>query len=172
MVIYSEEAVERKRHERGTLDNHGLARSRDGGGATPASPEAYDLSRPSWRDCSRFSGATVWDRRLIRPLATPVLGGMLSSLATRADRHTHHFHVAAMSGPAPLAVGSCSFATTARPTNISNLTLRRNSHETFICDRVDVHFAVAGCSGDKVNLSALKPAASKSGRKRHHRPAE
>jgi len=38
-----------------------------------------------------------WSNRVgsevIRPLATPVLGGMLSSLAHVLNRHTHHFLV-------------------------------------------------------------------------------
>ena len=94
MVIYLEEAVERKRHERGNADNRGLARSRDGGGATPPSPEAHDGLD--------HRGGIVADF-LEQPCG--IGGDTTSSHAsprrhaqfarTRADRHTHHFHVAA-----------------------------------------------------------------------------
>ncbi|MDQ2840719.1 MAG: CusA/CzcA family heavy metal efflux RND transporter [Acidobacteriota bacterium] len=80
MVIYLEEAVERKRRERGTL--------------TPADLRAAVMEgallrlRPKLMTVSTIVAGLLpifWSTRVgsevIRPLATPVLGGMLSSLA-------------------------------------------------------------------------------------------
>jgi len=80
MVIYLEEAVERKRHERGTLTFTGLREAVMEGALLRLRPKLMTVS-------TIVAGLLpiFWSNRVgsevIRPLATPVLGGMLSSLA-------------------------------------------------------------------------------------------
>jgi len=61
MVIYLEEAVERKRHEGGTLTITTCAK-RDEGALLRLRPKLM-TSRPSWRIAPDFLEQTVWDRR-------------------------------------------------------------------------------------------------------------
>ena len=90
MVIYLEEAVERKRHEGRDADNNGLARSRDGGGATAPSPEAHDRIDRRGRIVADFLehpcriGSDTTPRH-----ASPRRHGQFAP--ARADRDTHHF---------------------------------------------------------------------------------
>jgi Cu(I)/Ag(I) efflux system membrane protein CusA/SilA len=80
MVIYLEEAVERKRHERGTLTLTDLREAVIEGALLRLRPKLMTVS-------TIVAGLLpiFWSNRVgsevIRPLATPVLGGMLSSLA-------------------------------------------------------------------------------------------
>jgi Cu(I)/Ag(I) efflux system membrane protein CusA/SilA len=80
MVIYLEEAVERKRHERGTLTRVDLHEAVMEGALLRLRPKLMTVS-------TIVAGLLpiFWSNRVgsevIRPLATPVLGGMLSSLA-------------------------------------------------------------------------------------------
>jgi copper/silver efflux system protein len=80
MVIYLEEAVERKRHERGTLTITDLREAVMEGALLRLRPKLMTVS-------TIVAGLLpiFWSNRVgsevIRPLATPVLGGMLSSLA-------------------------------------------------------------------------------------------
>lgn len=80
MVIYLEEAVERKRHERGTLTFTDLREAVTEGALLRLRPKLMTVS-------TIVAGLLpiFWSNRVgsevIRPLATPVLGGMLSSLA-------------------------------------------------------------------------------------------
>src|SRR6266404_3014670 len=80
MVIYLEEAVERKRHERGTLTLTDLREAVMEGALLRLRPKLMTVS-------TIVAGLLpiFWSNRVgsevIRPLATPVLGGMLSSLA-------------------------------------------------------------------------------------------
>jgi len=57
-------------------------------------------------------------------------------------------------------------------TIISNITLRRTFMKTFYAILLTFIFALAGCNGNKVNLSSLKPAADPDCRKTHHRAPE
>jgi Cu(I)/Ag(I) efflux system membrane protein CusA/SilA len=80
MVIYLEEAVERKRHAQGTLTIAGLSEAVMEGALLRLRPKLMTVS-------TIVAGLLpiFWSNRVgsevIRPLATPVLGGMLSSLA-------------------------------------------------------------------------------------------
>jgi Cu(I)/Ag(I) efflux system membrane protein CusA/SilA len=80
MVIYLEEAVERKRHERGTLTFTDLREAVMEGALLRLRPKLMTVS-------TIVAGLLpiFWSNRVgsevIRPLATPVLGGMVSSLA-------------------------------------------------------------------------------------------
>jgi copper/silver efflux system protein len=80
MVIYLEEAVERKRHAQGTLTIAGLREAVMEGALLRLRPKLMTIS-------TIVAGLLpiFWSNRVgsevIRPLATPVLGGMLSSLA-------------------------------------------------------------------------------------------
>jgi len=80
MVIYLEEAVERKRHTQGTLTITGLREAVMEGALLRLRPKLMTVS-------TIVAGLLpiFWSNRVgsevIRPLATPVLGGMLSSLA-------------------------------------------------------------------------------------------
>jgi Cu(I)/Ag(I) efflux system membrane protein CusA/SilA len=80
MVIYLEEAVERKRHTQGTLTIAGLREAVMEGALLRLRPKLMTVS-------TIVAGLLpiFWSNRvgseIIRPLATPVLGGMLSSLA-------------------------------------------------------------------------------------------
>jgi len=80
MVIYLEEAVERKRHAQGTLTITGLREAVMEGALLRLRPKLMTVS-------TIVAGLLpiFWSNRVgsevIRPLATPVLGGMLSSLA-------------------------------------------------------------------------------------------
>jgi Cu(I)/Ag(I) efflux system membrane protein CusA/SilA len=80
MVIYLEEAVERKRHAQGTLTVAGLREAVMEGALLRLRPKLMTVS-------TIVAGLLpiFWSNRVgsevIRPLATPVLGGMLSSLA-------------------------------------------------------------------------------------------
>jgi Cu(I)/Ag(I) efflux system membrane protein CusA/SilA len=80
MVIYLEEAVERKRHAQGTLTVAGLREAVMEGALLRLRPKLMTVS-------TIVAGLLpiFWSNRvgseIIRPLATPVLGGMLSSLA-------------------------------------------------------------------------------------------
>src|SRR5260221_14033489 len=80
MVIYLGEAGERKRHERGTLPFTGLREAVMEGALLRLRPKLMTVS-------TIVAGLLpiFWSNRVgsevIRPLATPVLGGMLSSLA-------------------------------------------------------------------------------------------
>jgi Cu(I)/Ag(I) efflux system membrane protein CusA/SilA len=80
MVIYLEEAVERKRHTQGTLTIVGLREAVMDGALLRLRPKLMTVS-------TIVAGLLpiFWSNRVgsevIRPLATPVLGGMLSSLA-------------------------------------------------------------------------------------------
>ena len=80
MVIYLEEAVERKRHAQGALTVTGLREAVMEGALLRLRPKLMTVS-------TIVAGLLpiFWSNRVgsevIRPLATPVLGGMLSSLA-------------------------------------------------------------------------------------------
>ena len=80
MVIYLEEAVERKQHTQGTLTIAGLREAVMEGALLRLRPKLMTVS-------TIVAGLLpiFWSNRVgsevIRPLATPVLGGMLSSLA-------------------------------------------------------------------------------------------
>ena len=95
MVIYLEEAVARKKKERGTLTDPDSARSGDGRSAAPAASQADDGFDGRRGSTCRSSGAARVGSEVIRPLATPVLGGMLSSLAHVLIVTPIHFLVAA-----------------------------------------------------------------------------
>jgi Cu(I)/Ag(I) efflux system membrane protein CusA/SilA len=80
MVIYLEEAVARKRHERGALTAADLREAVMEGALLRLRPKVMTVSTVVAGLLPIF-----WSHRVgsevIRPLATPVLGGMLSSLA-------------------------------------------------------------------------------------------
>jgi Cu(I)/Ag(I) efflux system membrane protein CusA/SilA len=80
MVIYLEEAVARKRHERGALNITDLREAVMEGALLRLRPKVMTVSTVVAGLLPIF-----WSHRVgsevIRPLATPVLGGMLSSLA-------------------------------------------------------------------------------------------
>jgi Cu(I)/Ag(I) efflux system membrane protein CusA/SilA len=80
MVIYLEEAVARKRHERGALSVTDLREAVMEGALLRLRPKVMTVSTVVAGLLPIF-----WSHRVgsevIRPLATPVLGGMLSSLA-------------------------------------------------------------------------------------------
>jgi len=80
MVIYLEEAVERKRHERGTLTIANLREAVMEGAVLRLRPKLMTVSTIVAGLLPIFWSARVGSE-VIRPLATPVLGGMLSSLA-------------------------------------------------------------------------------------------
>jgi copper/silver efflux system protein len=79
MVIYLEEAVERKRHEIGSLDRSTLMQAVIEGALLRLRPKVMTVS-------TVVAGLLpiMWSTRtgseVMKPLATPVLGGMLSSL--------------------------------------------------------------------------------------------
>jgi hypothetical protein len=62
---------------------------------------------------------------------------------------------------APQRVAGRSGASGASHPSISNFTLRRTFMKTLYAILLTFILAVAGCSGDKVNLSSLKPAATR-----------
>ena len=80
MVIYLEEAVERKRHERGTLTRADLREAVMEGALLRLRPKLMTVSTIVAGLLPIFWSSRVGSE-VIRPLATPVLGGMLSSLA-------------------------------------------------------------------------------------------
>jgi len=80
MVIYLEEAVERKRHERGTLTIADLRQAVMEGALLRLRPKLMTVSTIVAGLLPIFWSSRVGSE-VIRPLATPVLGGMLSSLA-------------------------------------------------------------------------------------------
>ncbi len=80
MVIYLEEAVERKRLERGTLTNADLREAVMEGALLRLRPKLMTVSTIVAGLLPIFWSTRVGSE-VIRPLATPVLGGMLSSLA-------------------------------------------------------------------------------------------
>jgi copper/silver efflux system protein len=80
MVIYLEEAVERKRHERGTLTTADLREAVMEGALLRLRPKLMTVSTIVAGLLPIFWSSRVGSE-VIRPLATPVLGGMLSSLA-------------------------------------------------------------------------------------------
>src|ERR1700747_2923545 len=80
MVIYLEEAVERKRKERGTLPRADLRDAVMGGALLRLRPKLMTVSTIVAGLLPIFWSTRVGSE-VIRPLATPVLGGMLSSLA-------------------------------------------------------------------------------------------
>jgi copper/silver efflux system protein len=80
MVIYLEEAVERKRHERGTLTIADLREAVMEGALLRLRPKLMTVSTIVAGLLPIFWSSRVGSE-VIRPLATPVLGGMLSSLA-------------------------------------------------------------------------------------------
>jgi Cu(I)/Ag(I) efflux system membrane protein CusA/SilA len=80
MVIYLEEAVERKRHERGTLTPADLRDAVMEGALLRLRPKLMTVSTIVAGLLPIFWSSRVGSE-VIRPLATPVLGGMLSSLA-------------------------------------------------------------------------------------------
>jgi Cu(I)/Ag(I) efflux system membrane protein CusA/SilA len=80
MVIYLEEAVERKRHERGTLTIAALREAVMEGALLRLRPKLMTVSTIVAGLLPIFWSTRVGSE-VIRPLATPVLGGMLSSLA-------------------------------------------------------------------------------------------
>jgi Cu(I)/Ag(I) efflux system membrane protein CusA/SilA len=80
MVIYLEEAVERKRHERGTLTIANLHEAVMEGALLRLRPKLMTVSTIVAGLLPIFWSSRVGSE-VIRPLATPVLGGMLSSLA-------------------------------------------------------------------------------------------
>jgi Cu(I)/Ag(I) efflux system membrane protein CusA/SilA len=80
MVIYLEEAVERKRHERGTLTPADLREAVMEGALLRLRPKLMTVSTIVAGLLPIFWSTRVGSE-VIRPLATPVLGGMLSSLA-------------------------------------------------------------------------------------------
>lgn len=80
MVIYLEEAVERKRRERGTLTRADLHEAVMEGALLRLRPKLMTVSTIVAGLMPIFWSTRVGSE-VIRPLATPVLGGMLSSLA-------------------------------------------------------------------------------------------
>jgi Cu(I)/Ag(I) efflux system membrane protein CusA/SilA len=80
MVIYLEEAVERKRHERGRLTVTDLREAVMEGALLRLRPKLMTVSTIVAGLLPIFWSARVGSE-VIRPLATPVLGGMVSSLA-------------------------------------------------------------------------------------------
>ncbi|HVH88452.1 MAG TPA: CusA/CzcA family heavy metal efflux RND transporter, partial [Terriglobales bacterium] len=80
MVIYLEEAVERKRRERGTLTRADLREAVMEGALLRLRPKLMTVSTVVAGLMPIFWSTRVGSE-VIRPLATPVLGGMLSSLA-------------------------------------------------------------------------------------------
>jgi copper/silver efflux system protein len=80
MVIYLEEAVERKRRERGTLASADLREAVMEGALLRLRPKLMTVSTIVAGLMPIFWSTRVGSE-VIRPLATPVLGGMLSSLA-------------------------------------------------------------------------------------------
>jgi Cu(I)/Ag(I) efflux system membrane protein CusA/SilA len=80
MVIYLEEAVERKRHEGGTLTIANLREAVMEGALLRLRPKLMTVSTIVAGLLPIFWSSRVGSE-VIRPLATPVLGGMLSSLA-------------------------------------------------------------------------------------------
>src|SRR5258705_1122025 len=80
MVIYLEEAVERKRQERGTLTITDLREGVMEGALLRLRPKLMTVSTIVAGITLIFCGSPLGSE-VIRPLATPVLGGMLSSLA-------------------------------------------------------------------------------------------
>ena len=80
MVIYLEEAVERKRHERGRLTVTDLREAVMEGALLRLRPKLMTVSTIVAGLLPIFWSTRVGSE-VIRPLATPVLGGMVSSLA-------------------------------------------------------------------------------------------
>ena len=80
MVIYLEEAVARKRHERGALTIADLREAVMEGALLRLRPKVMTVSTVIAGLLPIFWSTRVGSE-VIRPLATPVLGGMLSSLA-------------------------------------------------------------------------------------------
>jgi Cu(I)/Ag(I) efflux system membrane protein CusA/SilA len=80
MVIYLEEAVERKRQKRGTLTPADLREAVMEGALLRLRPKLMTVSTIVAGLLPIFWSSRVGSE-VIRPLATPVLGGMLSSLA-------------------------------------------------------------------------------------------
>jgi Cu(I)/Ag(I) efflux system membrane protein CusA/SilA len=80
MVIYLEEAVARKRHERGKLTVADLREAVMEGALLRLRPKVMTVSTVVAGLLPIFWSTRVGSE-VIRPLATPVLGGMLSSLA-------------------------------------------------------------------------------------------
>jgi Cu(I)/Ag(I) efflux system membrane protein CusA/SilA len=80
MVIYLEEAVARKRHERGKLTLADLREAVTEGALLRLRPKVMTVSTVVAGLLPIFWSTRVGSE-VIRPLATPVLGGMLSSLA-------------------------------------------------------------------------------------------
>jgi Cu(I)/Ag(I) efflux system membrane protein CusA/SilA len=80
MVIYLEEAVERKRRERGTLTRADLREAVMEGALLRLRPKLMTVSTIVAGLLPIFWSTRVGSE-VIRPLATPVLGGMVSSLA-------------------------------------------------------------------------------------------
>ena len=80
MVIYLEEAVERKRHVRGVLTRADLREAVMEGALLRLRPKLMTVSTIVAGLLPIFWSTRVGSE-VIRPLATPVLGGMLSSLA-------------------------------------------------------------------------------------------
>jgi Cu(I)/Ag(I) efflux system membrane protein CusA/SilA len=80
MVIYLEEAVERKRHERAVLTPADLREAVMEGALLRLRPKLMTVSTIVAGLLPIFWSARVGSE-VIRPLATPVLGGMISSLA-------------------------------------------------------------------------------------------
>jgi len=80
MVIYLEEAVARKRHERGKLTLADLREAVMEGALLRLRPKVMTVSTVVAGLLPIFWSTRVGSE-VIRPLATPVLGGMLSSLA-------------------------------------------------------------------------------------------
>jgi len=80
MVIYLEEAVERKRKERGALTRSDLREAVMEGALLRLRPKLMTVSTIVAGLLPIFWSTRVGSE-VIRPLATPVLGGMLSSLA-------------------------------------------------------------------------------------------
>jgi Cu(I)/Ag(I) efflux system membrane protein CusA/SilA len=80
MVIYLEEAVERKRHERGRLTVADLREAVMEGALLRLRPKLMTVSTIVAGLLPIFWSTRVGSE-VIRPLATPVLGGMVSSLA-------------------------------------------------------------------------------------------
>lgn len=80
MVIYLEEALERKRHQRGVLTRADLREAVMEGALLRLRPKLMTVSTIVAGLLPIFWSTRVGSE-VIRPLATPVLGGMLSSLA-------------------------------------------------------------------------------------------
>jgi copper/silver efflux system protein len=80
MVIYLEEAVERKRHQHGVLTRADLREAVMEGALLRLRPKLMTVSTIVAGLLPIFWSTRVGSE-VIRPLATPVLGGMLSSLA-------------------------------------------------------------------------------------------